>query len=77
MEAIGDGRPFKRPAIEARITVPADIDEILKADPQRAQEIQATIGEQFEEHFHSDLAVIGFEKTDKTGTYLLGQWESK
>ena len=43
VNAIVDGRPFKRPATEAAITVPADIDEILKADPQRAQEIQAAV----------------------------------
>jgi predicted GNAT superfamily acetyltransferase len=77
VEAIVNGREFKRNATEARISVPANIDAVLKADPQSAKDIQATVGEQFQEHFRAGLAVIGFEKTDETGTYLLGQWESQ
>jgi hypothetical protein len=39
--------------------------------------IQKRIGDEFDQHFRAGLAVIGFEKSEDSGTYLLGQWESK
>ncbi len=70
-------RPFEKATIQARIDVPVAIAELRKGDPERAREIQAGIGEQFDKHFRAGLAVIGFEKSTDAGTYLLGQWESK
>ena len=67
VEAIVNGTEFQRAPTEARITVPARVDA----------EIQKQIGEQFDRHFRAGLAVIGFEKSEDSGTYLLGQWESK
>ncbi len=67
VEAIVSGTEFQRAPTEARITVPARVDA----------EIQKQIGEQFDRHFRAGLAVIGFEKSEDSGTYLLGQWESK
>ncbi len=76
-DAANASRAFQRPMAEARIAVPAAISELRTGDAERAREIQAAIGEQFDKHFRAGLAVIGFEKSTEAGTYLLGQWESK
>ena len=67
VEAIIAGQEFPRSPIEARITVPATVDAA----------IQKRIGDEFDQHFRAGLVVTGFEKTEETGTYLLGPWESK
>jgi predicted GNAT superfamily acetyltransferase len=77
VEALTAGQPFNRPPAEARITIPANINDLIQSDPARARQIQEEVGEQFDQHFRSGLAVTGFEKTDDSGTYLLGTWESK
>ena len=41
-----------------------------------AREIQARVADQFTMFFGEGLAVIGFEKTETAGNYLLGEWES-
>jgi predicted GNAT superfamily acetyltransferase len=69
------GQAFERPAAEGRIVIPANITALIQSDPTRARRIQMEVGEQFENHFRAGLAVIGFEKTDNTATYLLGPWE--
>jgi predicted GNAT superfamily acetyltransferase len=71
------GREFKRNPVEARIAIPADIAAIRAGDPKRAREIQLKASEEFREAFDRELAVIGFEKSEEAGTYLLGQWESR
>ncbi|HLJ14902.1 MAG TPA: GNAT family N-acetyltransferase [Bryobacteraceae bacterium] len=71
------GEPYQRPAIEARIAVPVNAGKLRETDPQAARQIQMRVSEQFLEHFRTGLAVIGFEKSDEAGTYLLGQWDSK
>jgi predicted GNAT superfamily acetyltransferase len=76
-EAISAGQPFQRNIVEARIPVPADIGDIRQQQPDRAKEIQASLADEFDRLFRSGLAVIGFEKSEKLGTYLLGQWESQ
>jgi predicted GNAT superfamily acetyltransferase len=76
-EAISTGQPFERPLIEERISVPADIAEIRRSDPKRARDIQADIGQRFQEHFKRGQAVIGFEVSPAAGTYLIGPWESE
>ena len=76
-QAIIEGRTFPRPQIAATISVPEDIAEIRRRDPDRARMVQASIGEQFEQHFRDGLAVVGFEKSNGAGTYLFGSWESK
>jgi predicted GNAT superfamily acetyltransferase len=74
--SIVDGRVFQRPQPEARIPVPNNIGELRTADPRKAREIQASIGEQFKEYFARGLAVIGFERSAGEGSYLIGKWES-
>jgi predicted GNAT superfamily acetyltransferase len=71
VEAIVAGKEFQRAPIEARISIPIN----LAAD--QARQVQKTIGDDFDKYFRAGLAVIGFEKTEDSGTYLLGQWESK
>ena len=66
-----------RPPIERRIEVPADIDRLRREAPKQAREIQKGAGESFVKCFERGLAVIGFERSERAGTYLLGQWESE
>jgi predicted GNAT superfamily acetyltransferase len=77
VQAICGGLPYARPVTLARIAVPADIAELRRDRPEEARAIQERIAEQFTECFRQDLAVIGFEKTEEAGTYLLGKWELK
>jgi predicted GNAT superfamily acetyltransferase len=62
---------------EAIISVPTQIAELRENNPARAREIQKHVSEEFDRHFQAELAVIGFEKTNEAGSYLLGQWELK
>jgi predicted GNAT superfamily acetyltransferase len=61
--------------VEERIEVPADIDTIRRDEPRRAREIQQSLGTRLMSGFDGGLAVIGFERSDRVGTYLLGRWE--
>jgi predicted GNAT superfamily acetyltransferase len=76
-EAFCAQRPFQRPMAEAMVLVPVEIAEVREHDPKRARKIQARISEEFDRHFKAGLAVIGFEKNEQAGSYLLGHWESE
>ncbi len=69
-------RAFQKPMTEAIVSVPTEIPDLREHDPKRAREIQAQISGEFDCHFQTGLAVIGFEKSDRVGSYLLGKWES-
>jgi predicted GNAT superfamily acetyltransferase len=58
-----------------RIEVPAEVDIIRREEPKRAREIQKALGEHLTSCFGRGLAVIGFERSARAGTYLLGRWE--
>ena len=73
VKAILAGEPPDRSGVEERIEVPNDIAEIRRSDPKCAREIQKAIAAQFHRHLDRDLAVIGFERTEKAGVYLLGK----
>jgi predicted GNAT superfamily acetyltransferase len=73
-EVVLAGRPPER-TVEERIEVPADIDVIRREEPRRAREIQKSLGARLSNGFDCGLAVIGFERSDRVGTYLLGRWE--
>jgi predicted GNAT superfamily acetyltransferase len=75
-QAIIAGGSFERNPIEVRIAIPAEIAGIRVEDPKRAREIQQQASDQFQVAFDRRLAVIGFEKSNEAGTYLLGKWES-
>jgi predicted GNAT superfamily acetyltransferase len=68
---------FERPAVEARISLPSNIAEIRSKQSKIARQLQRDLAAQFDTHFRSGLAVIGFERDDRTGTYLLGEWQSQ
>ena len=70
-----EGTPGGTP-IEARIAIPSDIAAIHATEPARARDIQQRACEQFRAAFDRELAVIGFEKSEQSGTYLLEKWES-
>jgi predicted GNAT superfamily acetyltransferase len=76
-KAIIAGAKFARNPVEARIVIPAEIAELRAKDPARARAIQQKASDEFTSAFDRGLAVIGFEKSDQAGTYLLGQWECK
>lgn len=76
VKAVLDGEPLPRASEPVRISVPADIAQIRKHEPHRARDIQAWISEQFLHNFQRGLAVVGFDKTDTAGTYLLAPWPS-
>jgi predicted GNAT superfamily acetyltransferase len=75
-EAIVAGRQFPRNPVEARIAIPSNIANLRSRDPAGAREVQQEASAQFQKAFEQGLAVIGFEKSEIAGTYLLGQWES-
>jgi predicted GNAT superfamily acetyltransferase len=72
--AIIEGR---RPAenIQSRIELPSNIGELRKSDPAKARFIQKAASDRFMEEFDRGRAVIGFERRDDAGVYLLGPWQ--
>ena len=75
--AICTGQPLLAQPVKARISVPTTIAADREQDPKRARAIQIEVGEQFERNFQQNLAVIGFERNEGAGTYLIGEWESE
>jgi predicted GNAT superfamily acetyltransferase len=73
VKSILAGNSPDRSTVEERIEVPADIAEIRRTDPKCAREVQKGIAAQFHRHLDRGLAVIGFERTEKAGVYLLGK----
>jgi predicted GNAT superfamily acetyltransferase len=60
--------------IKERISVPVAIEQIRSEDPAGARQIQHATGARFRSCFAEGLAVIGFERGENEGVYLLGQW---
>jgi predicted GNAT superfamily acetyltransferase len=75
-QAIIEGR---RPSedVQSRIELPADIAVLRQTDPASARSIQKAASDRFLEEFDRGRAVIGFERRDDTGAYLLGPWLSE
>ncbi len=65
--------PLPLSQTEARIEVPFDIGSIRKRDLARARDIQRRISEQFVAHFNNGLTVVGLERTERAGVYLLAR----
>lgn len=76
VEAACAGDRSESAAIIERIEVPAAISDLRRSDPAKARDIQSGVAKKFDKYFAGGLAVIGFEKSETAGTYLLGQWES-
>ena len=71
-----EGPRFEGNPVEERIAIPSDIATLRAKEPARARDIQQKACEQFRLAFDRELAVIGFEKSEPAGTYLIGKWES-
>jgi len=75
VNALLAGAPMERPRIETRIETPFDIDAIRKRDLARARDIQRRMSDQFVAHFKNGLMVVGVERTERAGVYLLARDE--
>jgi predicted GNAT superfamily acetyltransferase len=64
-----------RPNPQACISYPADIGRIRDTDSERALAIQQDNAGRFVRAFEAGLAVTGFHRDDKEGTYLLEKWQ--
>jgi predicted GNAT superfamily acetyltransferase len=73
VRSVVHGDPFEHPPIMERIQVPAAMNEIRRSDPKRARELQEDISDRFEDAFDRGLAVVGVDRSDEWGTYLLGE----
>ncbi len=60
--------------IEERIAVPAGIDRMRREEPERSREIQRANAARFQACFTNGLAVVGFDRGEAEGVYLLGRW---
>ena len=59
--------------VEERISIPAAIDQIRREDPAHARSIQHSAGARFQSCFAKGLALLGFERGESAGVYLLGR----
>ncbi len=74
-EAAEAGQRPELKDVRARISVPMDVAQLRKEDPQKARQIQKKVSEEFLRNFDRGLAVLGFERSETEGTYLLGPWK--
>lgn len=65
------GEPPPRPAVEARIEVPYNIDTLRKQDVRKARAIQEGVSAAFLKYFGRGLAVVGLERGERAAAYLL------
>jgi predicted GNAT superfamily acetyltransferase len=70
-----NGRPRAIAAATERIAIPANIRDICRDEPLKAEEIQANVREQFSAHIASGRAAIGFEFNAEQGSYLMERYE--
>jgi predicted GNAT superfamily acetyltransferase len=71
VKAILAREPWPRDVVE-KVEVPADFEDLRKAGSGRAREIQKDVGERLKSAFDRDLAVVGVERGERAGVYLLG-----
>ena len=60
-----------------RVSVPNNIDQLKRANPDAARAIQSEVAQQLQRHLGAGLAITGFQRTAEYGTYLLSPWPSK
>jgi predicted GNAT superfamily acetyltransferase len=56
---------------EHEVSIPRNIGELSKADPEETKRLQAEIRQKFQRLFGESYAVSGFELNDQHGRYLL------
>ena len=71
------GQPYDKPTVLERISVPTNIDHILKTQPEQGRDLQAKISEQFLWHLGAGLVVTGFERGEQECSYLLSAGQNK
>jgi predicted GNAT superfamily acetyltransferase len=71
------GSPEPRPTVEARIEVPLEVATLRYTQPEKARQIQQTVSDRFQELLGRGLTVIGLERSETAGNYLLGKWDFK
>ena len=62
--------------VQARIEIPSEIEELRQSNPAKARDIQKAASGRFLDEFDQSRTVIGFERRDDAGVYLLGPWQS-
>lgn len=67
----------RRPRVETegRIEVPVAIRTLRTDSPAEARAIQESAAGRLVEAFAAGLTVVGFERGERVGTYLLGRWD--
>src|SRR5580692_8197012 len=75
VEDILAGNPRPSTVNPKRISIPADIRQICRDEPQRAEQIQTKVREQFSAYIANGHAAVGFEFNGQLGTYLLEPYE--
>jgi predicted GNAT superfamily acetyltransferase len=54
-----------------QVSIPANIGELSKSDPEATKQLQAEIRQHFQRLFSESFAVTGFELNNQNATYLL------
>jgi predicted GNAT superfamily acetyltransferase len=66
-------RSQEKPA--AVVEIPANIDQVMRSNPQQARQRQLAVRQQLQEFFAHKLAITGFEYDGKSARYLLDPYE--
>src|SRR5262249_32963238 len=69
------GQPGEEPASSEQIAVPASIQDLCRADPEKAEQIQSQLRRNFERHIAEGRAAVRFRLNREEGVYLLEPYE--
>lgn len=70
VEQILGGRKQSHPSGQ-EVSIPTNIGELSKIDPEATKKLQTEIRQQFQRRFSESLVVTGFELSNQNATYLL------
>lgn len=70
-----NGKPGCDPAGGAQISVPAAIQDLCRADPQKAEQIQSEVRRIFEKLIAEGRAAVGFKLDQEEGLYIMEPYE--
>ena len=68
-------KPRGEPVSSEQIAVPASIQDLCRADPEKAEQIQLHMRRDFERLIAEGRAAVGFRLDQKQGVYLLEPYE--
>jgi predicted GNAT superfamily acetyltransferase len=69
------GKPGSGPESSEQIAVPASIQDLCRADPEKAEQIQLQLRRNFERQIAEGRAAVGFRMDREEGVYLLEPYE--